>query len=61
VTQPRQVAVAPVGLAFLLRVAALVFFILALIAGFTWGLTAWHWEGLTATGLALYVSSTLLA
>jgi len=49
------------GLSFVLRVAALVFFIFAIICGYTWGLTSWHWEGLTATGLGLWVGSTLVA
>jgi TRAP-type C4-dicarboxylate transport system permease small subunit len=61
-TAPRQeIHLAPTGVGFILRVAALVFFILAIIAGYRWGLTNWHWEGLTATGLGLYVGSTLIA
>jgi sterol desaturase/sphingolipid hydroxylase (fatty acid hydroxylase superfamily) len=62
-TQPaqRQVAWAPIGLSFVLRVAALVFFIFAIIAGYNWGLASWHWEGLTASGLGLWCGSTLVA
>jgi hypothetical protein len=54
------VARQPIGLAFVLRIAALVFFVLAIIAGYDWGLASWHWEGLTATGLGLWVGSTLV-
>jgi len=62
-TQPTRgpVVLAPMGLSFILRVAALIFFIFAIICGYTWGLTSWHWEGLTATGLGLWVGSTLVA
>jgi hypothetical protein len=61
-TQPARqpVAVAPLGLSFVLRVIALIFFIFAIICGFTWGLTSWHWEGLVATGLTAWVASTLV-
>jgi hypothetical protein len=59
-TQQQPSYVAAINLSFILRVATLVFFVLALIAGFQWGLTSWHWEGLTATGLCLWVASTLV-
>jgi len=57
----RPVTVAPVGLGFVFRIIALLFFILAIICGYRWGLTSWHWEGLTATGLTAWVASTLVA
>jgi hypothetical protein len=61
-TAPQQhpVAVAPIGLSFILRVVALIFFVLAIIAGYNWGLTSWHWEGLVSTGLGAWVASTLI-
>jgi TRAP-type C4-dicarboxylate transport system permease small subunit len=46
--------------AFVLRLLAAAFFLLALIAGYRWGLTNWHWEGLTATGLLAWVLSDLI-
>ncbi len=48
----------PSGLGFILRVAALVLFILAIVAGFTWTVTTW--EELSAAGLACWVGSTLI-
>ena len=48
-----------IGLSFILRVAALVLFILAVIAGFAgWSLDTW--TELTAAGLACWVGSTLV-
>jgi hypothetical protein len=46
------------GFSLILRLAALVLFILAIIVGFGWGLS--HWEGLVATGLTAWVGSTLV-
>jgi hypothetical protein len=57
----RPVAIAPIGLSFILRVVALIFFVFAIIAGYNWGLDSWHWEGLIATGLTAWVASTLVA
>jgi hypothetical protein len=41
----------------LLVIAALVFFVLAAIAGF--GELDWRWEGLVSVGLALWCGSTV--
>jgi hypothetical protein len=58
-TRPAPTARPGMDLAYVLRIVALVFFILAIVCGYTWGLTSWHWEGLTATGLAAWCASTL--
>lgn len=44
-----------------LRIAAILLFILAALIGFDiiHATTTWSWEGLTATGLACWVGSTL--
>jgi hypothetical protein len=48
-----------IGFSFILRVAALVLFIVAVIAGFAnWSTTTW--EELVAAGLACWVASTLI-
>ena len=48
-----------IGIGFILRVAALVLFILAVIAGFAdW--TQQTWDELAAAGLACWVGSTLV-